>query len=98
MKISVPAAETFVGALSEGPAFDTNIISDPPGLDHVHFDLTIVQRFDVPNPSPPPDRIGFAVIGVTMWGATQPDFPGGQLFGLQAQLDARLEDELKIGA
>lgn len=98
MKISVVAGATFVGALADGPTFESSIVNDPPGLDHVHFDLTIVQRFDVPNPTPPPDRIGFANIGVTMWGATQPDFPGGQLFGLQAQLDARVEDEFKIGA
>lgn len=95
MKVSIVGGATFVGALT--PSLDPAIFGDPPGLDHVHFDLTIVQRFDIPNPTPPPDRRGFARIGVTVFGVTQPDFPGGQ-FAVQAQLDNLAEDELPIGA
>jgi hypothetical protein len=36
---------------------------------------------------------GFAVVGITMFGHSQPDYPGGQLFGLQAQF---LDDEEPI--
>ena len=60
------------------------------------FDLTIVQRFDIPNPTPPPDRIGFARIGIAAFGATQPDEGGGQIFD-KAQLANVAEDEVPIG-
>jgi len=57
LKVSVVGGATFVGALT-GNSVPTTV-GDPPGLDHVHFDMTITQRFDIPNASPPPDRIGF---------------------------------------
>lgn len=86
MKVSVVAGATFVGALTE--ALDPNIFGDPPGLDHVHFDLHITERFDT-------NGI-FADIGVTVFGVTQPDFPGGQQ-GVQAQISDLPEDQLGIG-
>jgi hypothetical protein len=94
MKVSVVGGATFVGALTG--SLDPAIFGDPPGLDHVHFDMTITQRFDIPNPSPPPDRLGFARIGVIIFGVTQPDFPGGQV-AVQAQIANLAEDEVPVG-
>lgn len=72
MRVEVPGGATFVGALtSTVPA----PIGDPPGVASLVFDLTITDEF----------AGGFADLGVTVFGATQPDFPGGQLFGLSAQ-------------
>ena len=72
LKMSVVTGATFVGALTGNvaPAF-----YNPAGVDSIIFDLTITD----PIPS------GFVAVGVTVFGASQPDFPGGQLFGLQAQ-------------
>jgi hypothetical protein len=94
MKVSIVGGATFVGALTG--SLDPTIFGDPPGLDHVHFDMTITQRFDIPNPSPPPDRLGFARIGVIIFGVTQPDFPGGQQ-AVQAQIANLAEDEVPVG-
>ncbi len=93
MRVDMLGGATFVGALTGN--LDPNIIGDPPGLDHVTFDMTITQRFGVPNPTPPPDYTGFARIGVTIFGVTQPDFPGGQI-AVQAQLDNRAVTEIPI--
>jgi hypothetical protein len=93
MKVSIVGGATFVGAQTE---FFGDFFGDPPGFDHIHFDMTITQRFDIPNPTPPPDRLGFARIGVIVFGVTQPDFPGGQL-AVQAQLANLAEDEVPIG-
>lgn len=72
MKVEVPSGAGFVGALTGAVAPS---IGDPPGVKSLVFDLTIEEQF-----------LGaFADIGVTIFGASQPDFPGGQLFGLQAQ-------------
>ena len=71
LEVSVVGGATFVGALTGN--IDPNIIGDPPGLDHVLFDLTITQQFTG----------AFAVIGVTVFGASQPG--PEQQFGLQAQ-------------
>lgn len=72
LKVEVPAGATFVGALTGAVA---PVIGDPPGVESLVFDLTIEEQF----------AGGFADLGVTIFGASQPDFPGGQLFGLQAQ-------------
>jgi hypothetical protein len=72
MKVAVPAGAFFVGALTGNVAAPIN---DPPGVKSVVFDLTVTDQF----------AGGFADIGVTIFGASQPDYPGGQLFGLQAQ-------------
>ena len=72
MKIEVVEGATFVGALT--PVI-TPPIGDPPGVESIVFDLTITEEFTG----------GFAAIGVTIFGATQPDFLPAQLFGLQAQ-------------
>ena len=74
MKVSVVTGATFVGALSGSlnPAF-----TDPLGVNHITFDLTI---------APGEEYTGtFALVGVTIFGASQPDYPGGQQFGLQTQ-------------
>ena len=93
MKVSVVGGATFEGAV--GSTLDPANFGDPPGLDHVHFDMTITQRFDIPNPSPPPARLGFARIGVIVFGVTQPDFPGGQQ-PAQAQIANLAEDEVPV--
>lgn len=78
LRVTIVSGATFVGALTD--QIDPLILGDPPGVDHVTFDLTI----NSPVPSIP-DTVGFASIGVTIFSASQPDYPGGQLFGLQAQ-------------
>lgn len=72
MKVAVVTGATFVGALDQTPPA---LVNNPPGAEYLTFDMTLQEPFTG----------GFAVIGVTMFGASQPDFPGGQLFGLQAQ-------------
>lgn len=72
MKVEVPGPATFVGALTGNV---TPPVNDPPGVQSLVFDLTIEEEF----------QGAFADLGVTIFGASQPDFPGGQLFGLQAQ-------------
>jgi hypothetical protein len=79
LKYSVVAGQTFAGALAQGVNLSP-LIGDPPGLNEVTFDLTIQDPFIIPS-----GQTGFAVIGVTIFGETQADFPGGQLTGLQAQ-------------
>jgi hypothetical protein len=61
MKVAITGS-TFVGAVTEQlhPA-----IGDPPGLDHVTFDLTITEAF--------PEG-GFAVVGVMVFGTDQAGF------------------------
>jgi hypothetical protein len=72
MKVAVVGGATFVGALT---TFLPPAIGDPPGIDYILFDMTIPQQFTG----------AFALVGVTMFGFTQPDYPGGQQYGLQAQ-------------
>lgn len=72
LKATVVNGATFVGALTSAvPA----AIGDPPGIQSILFDMTI--------PAGGAFSGGFAVIGVTIFGASQPG--GGQQFGLQAQ-------------
>jgi hypothetical protein len=72
LKVAVVPGATFVGALTGSvPA----PLGDPPGVQAVLFDMHIAEAF----------AGAFADIGVTIFGASQPDYPGGQLFGLQAQ-------------
>jgi hypothetical protein len=73
LKVEVPSGATFVGALTT--QVDHVILGDPPGVDHVLFDLTITEPFGPPAPDPP----GFAVIGVSIFGH------GGGMFGLHVQ-------------
>jgi hypothetical protein len=71
LKTSVVAGATFVGALT------TNLpasLNNPPGVDHVTFDLTIPQGGQYTG-------AGFDVLGITIFGSNA---PLGQ-FGLQAQ-------------
>jgi hypothetical protein len=74
LRMSVVQGATFVGALT---GFVHPSIGDPPGLKYVLFDMTIDPAGGFPG--------NFAVVGVTIFGASQPDYPGGQQFGLQAQ-------------
>jgi hypothetical protein len=70
--MSVVGGATFVGALTSvvHPS-----IGDPPGVDHILFDMTIDPAGGFPG--------GFAVVGVTIFGASQPG--PGQQFGLPVQ-------------
>ncbi|MCC6493190.1 MAG: PEP-CTERM sorting domain-containing protein [Pirellulales bacterium] len=72
MKVSVVGGATFVGALTANVAA---AIGDPPGVNAILFDMTIPSEFTG----------SFALVGVTVFAASQPDYPGGQQFGLQAQ-------------
>lgn len=72
MKVSVVTGATFVGALT---GFLPAPIGDPPGIEAILFDMTIGSGEEFTG--------GFAVIGVTIFGASQPGM--GQQFGLQAQ-------------
>lgn len=74
LRVSVVQGATFVGALT-GVVHPS--IGDPPGLSTLYFDMTIDPAGEFAG--------GFAVVGVTIFGASQPDYPGGQQFGLQAQ-------------
>jgi hypothetical protein len=68
LKAVVPTGATFVGALTSNlhPS-----IGDPPGLNHILFDMTITEPF----------AGSFAVMGVTIFGCTQ----GGVSCGHQSQ-------------
>lgn len=74
MKVAI-TGPTFVGALTDQlhPA-----IGDPPGLDHVLFDLTFTEPF--PEGS-------FAVVGITVFGVDQ------QGFDVQLQTGPSLDNE-----
>jgi hypothetical protein len=72
MKTSVVGGATFVGALTGNtPA----ALNDPPGISHVLFDMTIAPGGEFTG--------GFAVVGVTIFSASQPG--PGQQFGLPVQ-------------
>jgi hypothetical protein len=82
MKVSIVSGATFVGAVT--PNLIPGVFGDPPGLDHVTFDLTLAEEFG------PADGTGFAVIGVTVFGQTQDGTPA------DTQID--LSKELNIGS
>jgi hypothetical protein len=91
LKFSQVSGATFTGAIttSLNPTFPggTTIIGDPPGVDYILFDLTLPEAY------PPPGIGGFARASVTIFGSSQPDYPGGQLHGLQAQF---FDNEISI--
>ncbi len=68
VKYSLITPATFEGLRTETvlPA----ALNDPPGVKSIVFDLTLEEAF----------AGGFASLGVTMFGASQPDYPGGQRF------------------
>jgi hypothetical protein len=72
MKVSVVGGATFVGALTGAV---NPLIGDPPGVNSILFDMTVNQGDAFPG--------AFALVGVTIFGASQPG--PGQQFGLQAQ-------------
>jgi len=97
MKVDVVAGATFVGAattiLDTTTIGNTAIVGDPPGLDHVTFDLTITQRFGKRiNPLAADPFSGFVSIGVTIFGHNQ----AGQL--RDTQIDYNLGKEFSAGA
>lgn len=73
LKASLVSGATFVGALTGNVAPS---LGDPPGVDSIIFDLTITEPF----------AGGFASLGVTIFGATQPG--PGQVFGIPVQFSA----------
>lgn len=84
LKMSIVGGATFVGALTGNltPEF-----GDPPGLEVIVYDLTITTAF--------PDNPGdFVDAGITVFGASQPDYPGGQLQGLSVQF---FNDQVSLG-
>lgn len=76
LRIDVPELVTFAGALNG--SFIPAPIGDPPGVESIIFDLTIVDQF----------AGAFADVFITVFGATQPDFVPAQLFGLQAEFNS----------
>lgn len=88
MKVDIVQGQTFVGTLTDELL---PFISDPPGLDFIVFDLTITEIF--------PEDAAFVDLGITVFGSSQPDFPGGQIDGLQVQFgneQVQLQ-ELEVG-
>jgi hypothetical protein len=97
MKVAVVAGATFVGAatttLDTTTLGNTAIVGDPPGLDHVTFDLTVTQRFGKRiNPLAPDPFSGFVSIGVTVFGVNQAGQPR------DAQIDYNLGKEFSAGS
>jgi hypothetical protein len=97
MKVSVVAGATFVGALTQTldttTLGNTAIVGDPPGLDHVTFDLTVTQRFGQRiNPLAADPFSGFVSIGVTIFGVNQ----AGQ--ERNAQIDYSIGKEFSAGS
>jgi hypothetical protein len=82
LRFAVIQQATFVGALTG--QFDPAIIGDPPGVDFFLIDLTITEQFTGT----------FANMGVTAFGDSQPDYPGGQQSGLQVQF---IDNEMALG-
>lgn len=72
MQVDVVTGATFVGALT---GVVHPLIGDPPGISTILFDMTIDPAGGFPG--------SFALVGVTIFGASQPG--PGQQFGLQAQ-------------
>ncbi len=96
MKVAVVAGATFVGAatgtLDTTTLGNTAIVGDPPGLDHVTFDLTVTQRFGARiDPLAPDPFDGFVSIGVTVFGKNQ----AGDLRDTQIDYATR---ELRVGS
>lgn len=84
LRMQIVQGATFVGALTGNLKPE---VGDPPGMDAVMFDLTITQQF--------PTELGnFVDAGITIFGSSQPDFPGGQLEGLGVQFQA---DQVSLG-
>jgi hypothetical protein len=97
MRVDVVSGATFVGAatttLDTTTLGNTAIVGDPPGLDHVTFDLTVTQRFGKRiNPLASDPFNGFVSIGVTVFGVNQAGQPR------DAQIDYNLDKEFKAGA
>jgi hypothetical protein len=79
LNYSVVGGATFVGALTSNiPA----ALASPLAIQQIQFDYTLPLSATGGGPS---FGGAFASLGVTIFGASQPTFPGGQLFGLQAQ-------------
>ncbi|BBO31209.1 hypothetical protein [Lacipirellula parvula] len=84
LRMQIVQGATFVGALTGNLKPE---VGDPPGMDAIVFDLTITQQF--------PTELGnFVDAGITFFGSSQPDLPGGQLEGLGVQFQA---DQVSLG-
>ncbi len=97
MRVDVVAGATFVGSqtstLDTTTIGNTAIVGDPPGLDHVTFDLTITQQFGKRiNPAASDAFSGFVSIGVTIFGKNQ----AGQ--ARDAQIDYSIGKEIGAGS
>jgi hypothetical protein len=91
MKVDIGQDVTFVGAqtntLDTTTIGNTAVIGDPPGLDHVTFDLTITKQFGQRiNPQAPLAFSGFVSIGVTIFGKDQ---AGNEVDGQIAYFDGK---------
>ena len=96
-EVDVVAGATFVGSqtstLDTTTIGNTAIVGDPPGLDHVTFDLTITQQFGKRiNPAASDAFSGFVSIGVTIFGKNQ----AGQ--ARDAQIDYSIGKEFSAGS
>jgi hypothetical protein len=99
LKIAVVGGATFVGAqtsvLDTTTIGNSAIIGNPPGLDHVTFDLTLPAQFPADNPATPGTPLpGFGVIGFTVFGQSQ---DGGTLADAQFQAGEIHLDGLTAG-
>lgn len=84
LKVQVVEGATFVGALTGNLKPE---VGDPPGMDAIVYDLTIIQQF--------PTELGnFVDAGITFFGSSQPDYPGGQQQGLGVQFQF---DQVPLG-
>ncbi len=82
LKVAISNGQTFVGALASELAPS---VGDPPGLDYFLVDITIPEAFTGT----------FADLGVTFFGDSQPNYPGGQVAGAQVQF---IRDQVSLGA
>jgi hypothetical protein len=98
MKIAVVGGATFVGAqttiLDTTTIGNSAIVNNPPGLDHVTFDLTLPSQFPPDDPANPGHPLpGFGVIGFFVFGKA----PDGTLADAQFQADEIHIDGLAAG-
>jgi hypothetical protein len=85
MSVGVVGGATFVGALTGTVPASLNA---PLANESISFDFELPTAY----------AGTFAVAGITVFGASQPDFPGGQQFGLQAQFTPLVHFEGQPGA
>jgi hypothetical protein len=93
LKIAVVGGQTFAGAqtsvLDTTTIGNSAVIGNPPGFDHVSFDLTIPTQFPPDNPANPGTPLpGFGVIGMTVFGQAPDATPtDAQFFDNEIHID-----------